>query len=86
MFFDFHYRLVYWSCFSYHLTEVINVVLDSWGKVESGIWDGNVVWEGRYHQCLDSNFAENVSGKYCLVEAALPTDVRMQFDCASFSF
>ena len=46
--------------------------MDSWGKLESGIWDGNIIWEGRYFQCLESDFDEDVSGQYCAAYVPLP--------------
>nr|CAB3264544.1 nose resistant to fluoxetine protein 6-like [Phallusia mammillata] len=39
-------------------------ILDSWGKLESGILKGNLIWLGRFHECLDAS-RENISTQYC---------------------
>ena len=40
------------------------VVLDAWGRPESGILEGNVRWPGSYYECWQAN-GPKVSGKWC---------------------
>ena len=49
-------------------------VLDSWGKPESGILDGNIVFEGRYFECLNARFA-NSSSQYCDLYVTIPSSL-----------
>ena len=51
---------------------MIFLVLDSWAKPESGILDGNLVWEGRYYECLTATDGNNLTGKYCGILITLP--------------
>lgn len=48
-------------------------MLDSWGKIQSGILTGNLVNFGNYDQCLrlneiiDDKLIYTIRGKYCMV-------------------
>ncbi|CAK8686755.1 unnamed protein product [Clavelina lepadiformis] len=41
--------------------------LDAWGKPESGIFQGNTKWLGRYYECRGIK-APDFSGKYCTLD------------------
>ncbi|GFR32373.1 nose resistant to fluoxetine protein 6 [Trichonephila clavata] len=52
-----------------------NEMLDSFGKLESGILQGNLKWLGNYDQCLkvyappdEKTGAGDFHGKYCLLQ------------------
>merc|ERR1719427_2002685 len=38
-------------------------IYDSWGKVPSGIYEGNARWPGSFYQCRNAK-GQNISGKY----------------------
>ncbi|CAK8686761.1 unnamed protein product [Clavelina lepadiformis] len=46
-------------------------VLDAWGKPESGILNGNLIWPGRYFECSNINY-DHFKGKYCSVYVGKP--------------
>nr|XP_039272371.1 nose resistant to fluoxetine protein 6-like [Styela clava] len=47
-----------------HLKGYAFKMLDSWGKLDSGIATGNLMWLGRYYECLAQS-TDKFNGKYC---------------------
>ena len=47
------------------MIEYLLVVQDSWGKSESGVFEGNVKWIGRYYQCRNAK-GPGFQGKHFL--------------------
>lgn len=47
----------------------INIVIDSWGKIPSGIFMGNNYELGNYDECINT---EHIMGQYCLANITLP--------------
>lgn len=45
----------------------LNKVLDSFGRVPSGIYSGNSIWSGEYSQCIDIK-EDEWNSKYCYLK------------------
>ena len=49
------------------------LVVDSWGKPESGLLEGNFVWEGRYYECINAQDDKEITGQYCNITISFST-------------
>ena len=57
----------------------LNSVIDAWGKIESGILEGNAKWLGNFDECLnitagpDESLPDGFKTRYC--SSAIPSPV-----------
>ncbi|KAI6187919.1 Nose resistant to fluoxetine protein 6 [Aphelenchoides besseyi] len=57
----------------YAATSWIQIWVDSFGKMPSGISEGNYHWLGDYEQCQMLKNSGVFNGRYCLVDFAIPS-------------
>lgn len=56
----------------------IFIVLDSWGKIPSGLLVGNAYDLGNFDECYDINYLPKniqsgyIQGQYCLIKVEVP--------------
>ena len=79
---------IYLSCVEndsvFHTCDAMFTVLDAFGKLPSGLAQGDLQWLGAYDECrsikqtyIQRNVTETMQGKYCMTAIGTPKSVSL---------
>lgn len=85
-----HVTLTIYTITSQKLTLLLNLpisVIDSWGKLEPGFFQGNIRWLGDFDECMNitvstnGSLPEDFNTRYCSTAIPTPVSIINLCDC-----